>query len=356
MNHPVIETLLLGESLPMRRLRALIGRVARTPLSVLIQGPTGAGKELVALALHSTSERPGRFVAFNVCAISESMFEDALFGHVRGAFTGAMADAKGYLAEAHRGTTFLDEVSGLPLAAQVKLLRAIETRQFRPVGGREDVRSDFRTVAATNENLATLVRAGRFRRDLAQRLSGIVLEVPSLSDRLEDVPVLARHFLDAVVPPGTAVALTSGALRVLQSYDWPGNVRELRNVVECAAALVESGAIEASDVAGLLRHDAVIAGGAPGARDASPLRQQLLDALEHCAGDVGRVAARLGKHPATIYRLMRRLGIATPKRLRTSDNTSRTTDEPPPAVFAQYAYGRANSQPDTANANTARVW
>src|SRR5258707_5408231 len=151
MEPPLPSTLgLIGDSAPMHELRRRIARVARTELPVLIEGPTGSGKELVAQALHRMSGRPGDCVAVNVCAVAEGMFEDALFGHVRGAFTGAMADHAGYLTEAHRGSIFLDEIGGLGLTGQAKLLRAIETKQFRPVGARHDQTSDFRVVAASN--------------------------------------------------------------------------------------------------------------------------------------------------------------------------------------------------------------
>ena len=189
-----MSTLLIGDSLPMRQLRALIARVATSTLSVLIEGETGSGKELVARALHEMSGRSGALVALNVCAVPDSMFEATMFGHVKGAFTGALRDSAGYLTEAHRGTLFLDEVSGLSLTNQVKLLRAIETKEFRPVGARSDQRSDFRLIAASNEDMVHLVEGGQFRRDLAHRLGGIKLTVPPLRDRLEDVPILAAHF------------------------------------------------------------------------------------------------------------------------------------------------------------------
>src|SRR5678816_48003 len=174
------DTPLIGDSFPMQRLRALIARVAPTNVPVLIEGATGTGKELVAAMLHRLSGRGGAFVPFNVCALPDSMFEDALFGHVKGAYTGAAGDTLGYLREANGGTAFFDEISGLALGLQPKLLRAIETRTIRAVGSSRDVTSDFRVVAATNECLDELVDAGRFRADLNHRLSGLVLTVPTL--------------------------------------------------------------------------------------------------------------------------------------------------------------------------------
>jgi len=303
--------LLIGNSLPMRQLRALITRVAASPLPVLIQGETGSGKELVARALHQQSGRSGPLVALNVCALPDSMFEASMFGHVRGAFTGALRDAAGYLTEAHRGTLFLDEVSGLSLANQVKLLRAIETREFRPVGGRVDQRSDFRLVAASNEDLGRLVESGRFRRDLIHRLGGVRLSVPPLRDRLEDIPMLVARFVtDARGEHTSEAVIDRGALRVLQSHSWPGNVRELRHVIEASMALSE-GAVHEQDIS-----DVVLAA----SEQLSLVRKQLehqgrdlLEQLARCAWDVNEVATELGIHRATVYRRLKRLRIVTPE-------------------------------------------
>src|SRR5512146_522674 len=181
---------LIGDSKPMQRLRALIARVAPTKVPVLIEGETGTGKELVAASLHKQSRRDGAFVAFNVCALSDSMFEDALFGHAKGAFTGAVGESLGFLREANGGTAFLDEISGLPLAQQAKLLRALETGVVRPIGSARDAITDFRLIAATNERVDDLVDQGRFRPDLAHRLRGLVLTLPTLAERVDDIPAL----------------------------------------------------------------------------------------------------------------------------------------------------------------------
>jgi DNA-binding NtrC family response regulator len=297
---------LIGDSLPMRRLRTLIGRVASSTLPVLIQGETGTGKELVARALHGQSARPGSMVALNVCALADTMFEAAIFGHVRGAFTGALHDAAGYLTEAHRGTLFLDEVSGLSIGNQLKLLRAVETKEFRPVGGRSDQRSDFRLVAASNETMSQLVEAGRFRRDLAHRLSGLRVVVPPLRDRLEDLPLLVEHFASSMIHPSHRdVPVAADAMSVLRAHSWPGNVRELRNVVQAAMAL-SAGSVQAGDVTALLLPES----------ECSITRawrphhdQDLLASLDRCAWDVNEVARTLGVHRATIYRRLRRLGM-----------------------------------------------
>jgi DNA-binding NtrC family response regulator len=169
------DALLIGEAPAVRRLRRTVERIAPSRLPVLIEGPTGSGKELVAELLHQRSGRRGELVAFNVCAIGETMFEDALFGHVRGAYTGASGDAPGFLREAHGGTVFLDEIGGLPPLLQPKLLRALETGVFRPIGSARDSTSDFRLVSATNDGIESLVAAGRVRADIAHRLSGFVV-------------------------------------------------------------------------------------------------------------------------------------------------------------------------------------
>lgn len=297
-----IASLIVGDTSEMRQLRALIARVASTEIPVIVQGPTGAGKELVARALHVASGRRGKLVAFNVCAVAETMFEDALFGHVKGAFTGAVADAPGYLAEADEGTIFLDEIGGLPIAQQAKLLRVLETREFRPVGARYDRRSSFRIVAATNVALPTLVTAGRFRADLAHRLSGFVFQVPSLADRADDVPLLARHLLRA---DGRVHGdFTEAALSLLQAEPWPGNVRELRHVVERAAVLSTTQVIGRTAVAAALQ-----SGREPSRPRDAFARRRLLDLLARCHWDTMRVAMHLGVHRATVYRRMKRLGI-----------------------------------------------
>lgn len=297
---------IVGESIPVRELRTLISRFATLDLAVLIQGPTGSGKELVARALHEASGRPGRFVAFNICAVAESMFEDALFGHVRGAFTGATTDAPGYLLEANNGTIFLDEIGGLAPAMQAKLLRAIESREFRPVGARADRRSDFRVVAATNEPLDNLLLRGMFRADLAHRLSAVVLDVPPLRERLEDIPALVRHFVASRRNGDAAVEFTPSALQVLQRHDWPGNVRELRNVVERGIALAQEKRVSRDDIRASLGSGLLTSSPRDGRNFA---RKRLQEVLEDCDWNVGAAARRLGVHRATIYRRMRRLGI-----------------------------------------------
>ncbi|HEX2778570.1 MAG TPA: sigma 54-interacting transcriptional regulator [Gemmatimonadaceae bacterium] len=313
-----MQELIIGESFAIRQVRALIRTLAPTNLPVLVQGPTGTGKELVAQALHSRCDRAGALVCFNVCAIADTMFEDALFGHVRGAFTGACSDASGYLAEANGGTLFLDEISRLPLPLQAKLLRVIETGEYRPVGGRANRRSCFRLVSASNESLGDLIGEGVFRSDLYFRLRGAVVNVPALRDRIEDVRLLADHFVRTTSESRrVAYQMTSGAYGRLERHGWPGNVRELRHVVELACTIAVAGRVEVEHT------DAALSAGAPqsvrerpdGQRNAADALKELLEANDW---DTARVAASLGVSRKTVYERIRRLGIASPRRQRHS--------------------------------------
>jgi DNA-binding NtrC family response regulator len=317
MSDDAISELLIGSSPALRHIRALIAKIAPTELPVLIQGPTGSGKELVARAIHVASGLPGAFVAFNVCAIAEPLFEAALFGHARGAFTGALTSARGLLAEADRGTAFFDEIGGLALGNQAKLLRAIELRQFRPVGARADLHSAFRTVAATNEDLTALVDAGRMRADLAHRLAGIVIDVPPLADRPEDIPVLARHFARVNARKrAVSVTLSDGAIAALVDHTWPGNVRELRHTIERAVVLAEKAILRREDVAAVLHASRMWA---DRESDDALARRKLRGVLEMVRWDTAQAAEYLGWHRATVYRHMKRLGIRVPVRPSTDD-------------------------------------
>lgn len=306
----IIAPWMIGESNAIQQIRSLIARIAPTGLPVLIQGPTGVGKELVAEALHAASGRPGRFVAFNVCAIADTMFEDTLFGHVRGAFTGATADARGYMTEADHGTLFLDEIGGLDLKAQAKLLRAVETRSYRPVGGRSDQRSDFRVVSATNVPLGQLVESGAFRSDLAHRLTGITIEVPPLHQRQADIQLLAAHFANRAAPD-RMVCISNGAISVLKRYEWPGNVRQLRQVIERSIALSDRTVLGRAEVELALRYEPQHL-----QADSNDFeRRRFVEILDSCNWDTERAARRVGVHRSTIYRRMQRLGIAAPSSL-----------------------------------------
>jgi transcriptional regulator with AAA-type ATPase domain len=241
---------LLGSSRPMRRLAADVRRVARLGLPVLIRGESGSGKELVARAVHDESPRARRpFVALNAAAISRELAESELFGHERGAFTGALRERRGAFREAHQGTLFLDEIAALPPDLQAKLLRSVEEGLVRPLGAESPSRVDVRLVAATCEPLEAMVVERRFRGDLYERLAACLVRVPALRERPEDLPALARHLLAGA---GLAEhALTPGALTVLRAHRFPGNVRELRNLL-VQAALRGDGPIEADAVSAVL--------------------------------------------------------------------------------------------------------
>lgn len=231
------ESPLLGESVPMRRLRGEIARYGPTGLSLLINGETGTGKELVARAIHEASGRRGRFVAVNCGSIPKELVESELFGHERGAFTGALARRAGLFEEADGGTLFLDEVGELPETLQPRLLRVLETGVVRPVGASRELTVDVRVVAATHVDLPGAVADGRFRRDLYFRLAHGILRVPPLRARGDDIALLAGRFLDELACEHGVSRLSEAALEALKVHRWPGNVRELKNVLRRAAVL-----------------------------------------------------------------------------------------------------------------------
>ena len=230
----------IGASQPIQRILDLIPRIAATPSTVLITGESGTGKELLARAIHAHSARStGPFLSVNCGAIPEGLLESELFGHAKGSFTGAVRDHVGLFAQANGGTLFLDEVGELPSATQVKLLRVLQERRVRPVGGQREIEVDVRVVAATNRDLQADVEAGHFREDLYYRLNVLHVHLPPLRYRPDDIPELARHFVVRTcarfdIP---AKRLTPDAMRVLQAHRWPGNVRELENVIERTVAL-----------------------------------------------------------------------------------------------------------------------
>ena len=313
---------MVGDSPPMLRLRQQIRLAAPTNGRVLISGENGTGKELVARQIHAQSRRAqGPFVEVNCAAIPEDLIESELFGHARGAFTGAVADRRGKFELATGGTLFLDEIGDMSLKTQAKALRALQEQVVEPVGGLGQLQVDVRVIAATNKDLLDEIRAGRFREDLYFRLNVIPIAVPALRERGDDVVRLAEHFIqEFTLEYGRRPKrLSPEAIKVLQSWDWPGNVRELRNVIERLVIMVPGDVISAGDLSFLAGADRTRTGGASEivslyqARDAWE-REYLLAAVAAVDGNISRAADALGIERSNFYRKMRSLGIAPNRR------------------------------------------
>ena len=308
---------LIGSSDALAQVRARIGQVAGTDARVLITGESGTGKELVAAALHEQSPRASKpFVRVNSAAIPRELVESELFGHERGAFTGAHERRRGRFELAHGGTLFLDEVGDLGSDAQAKLLRVLESGRIERVGGQRPITVDVRVIAATNRDLPAAIAEGRFREDLFYRLNVIPIHVPPLRDRSSDVPELVDHFLAQLrVRHGLASpALDADALDVMCRYQWPGNVRELANLCERLAILYPGQHIGTADVESLLGASAAM----PGEDDAARPLADRLDAFERriiareldaASGSIAAAARRLQTDRANLYRRIRRLGL-----------------------------------------------
>jgi two-component system nitrogen regulation response regulator NtrX len=286
---------------------------------VLIFGENGTGKELVARNIHALSRRrSGPFVEVNCAAIPEELIESELFGHVRGAFTGAVADRRGKFELAHGGTIFLDEIGDMSLKTQAKVLRVLQEQVMEAVGGSARIRVDARVLAATNKDLRAEIRASRFREDLYFRLNVVPISVPALRERTEDIPLLADHFMSILAREyGRRPKVFDGdAVTVLQRYGWPGNVRELRNVVERLMIMVPGDRISSRDLTFLEQGSAVGPAAVPGdavaplheARDEFE-RQYILRALASQHGNISRTAETLGVERSNLYRKMRAFGI-----------------------------------------------
>lgn len=307
---------MIGVSALLLKTKETIAAVGPTDVNVLIQGESGAGKELVARAIHDFSHRAGRnFVPVDCCTLQEKIFESELFGHEKGAFTGADRQKRGLIEGAEGGTLFLDEIGEIDVAIQAKLLRVLETGVFRRVGGTKDLQANARVVAATNRNLEGLSQSGQFRTDLYYRLSTFVIEVPPLRVRRDDIPYLATHFVqNHNFSRRINKGISSDAMRHLTAYDWPGNVRELKNVIERAIILSRDG--------GTIRpeHLSFSVSGAQGKSrvnlsfDHEPSIEELQAEylrlqLNKYSGHRAKVAEVLGVSERNIYRLIRRYGL-----------------------------------------------
>jgi Nif-specific regulatory protein len=314
-----IETIdigIVGESPATRKLLQLVARVAPRDTSALVLGESGTGKELVARALHRLSPRAEKpFIAINCAALTDTLLESELFGHEKGAFTGALALKKGKLEMGEGGTVFLDEIGDLAPALQAKLLRVLQQREFERVGGTRTLKLDVRVIAATNHDLAGEARRGAFREDLYHRLNVVALRVPPLRERPEDVLPLARYFLDRAGARcrRTVAGISPEAERYLVAYAWPGNVRELENAVERAVVLGQSEELLAEDLPEtILGPAAATAVAAPGALGTSVIRTKrelILAAWRESGGDHNQAAARLKIHPNSLRRLIRMLNL-----------------------------------------------
>jgi two-component system, NtrC family, response regulator HydG len=304
---------IVGSSPALEKIMQMVRRVASSDISVLLLGESGTGKEMVANAIHRSSARSSRpFVAINCAALTETLLESELFGHEKGAFTGAVAQKKGKLEMAEGGTVFLDEIGELAASLQAKLLRVLQQREFERVGGTRVLKLDLRLIAATNRDLAAEVRRGAFREDLYHRLNVVAMHLPPLRERVEDVPTLAAHFLERAAARCArhVRGISPEAMAHLVAYPWPGNVRELENAIERAVVLGQSEMLLAEDLP-----DSVLDAPtpeAPGALQASVTgtkRQLILRAWEESGGDYKRAAAKLNIHPNSLIRLIRTLGL-----------------------------------------------
>jgi DNA-binding NtrC family response regulator len=305
---------IVGRCAALQGLLELVRRVAQTDSTALITGETGTGKELIGRAIHEASRRGGRvFCAVNSAAFPETLLESELFGHRRGAFTGAASNTKGLFEHADKGTVFLDEVAEMPLSMQAKLLRFLQTGEIRPVGGESTRYVDVRLVTATNKDLEAQVAAGRFREDLYYRLAVIPIHVPPLRERLEDIPLLARHFLERMGEKTGKFGceIEEDAFEVLMAYQWPGNVRELENVIERGVALCRGKRIGIADLPLRIRERR--SPEAEGDIESLPgmERKHILETLDRVGWSRKRAAEVLQISTTTLWRRLRQFGIET---------------------------------------------
>ncbi len=317
---------IIGKSAPMQQVFDLIRLAAPSKSNMLILGESGTGKELVAKALHHHSRRTqGPFVTVNSGSMPHDLLESTLFGHVKGAFTGAIAAKKGLFEAANNGSIFFDEIGNIPMETQAKLLRVIQEKEFMRLGGIDTIRVDVRLIAATNADIEALVRRGEFREDLYYRLNVITLQLPPLRDRTEDIPLLARHFLRVYADEnGKALnTISPAAFELLMDYRWPGNVRELENAIERAVVLSSGEVLEVELLPPAVR-SAAGAGSSTGLNPLPPAtpangsfwdavssyeRQLVIQALQSAGGVQKKAAELLQIKPTTLHEMMKRLGV-----------------------------------------------
>jgi two-component system nitrogen regulation response regulator NtrX len=305
--------LMVGESSPMATLREEIARAAPSHGRVLIFGENGTGKELVAAAIHENSPRRAKpFVKLNCAAIPRDLIESELFGHEKGAFTGAVSRKEGRFELADGGSLLLDEIGDMSLDTQAKLLRVLEENEFERLGAKSSIKVDVRVIASTNKDLKAEIKKGNFRDDLYFRVSVIPIQVPPLRDRKDDIPLLVRHFVTLFCEANNRAPkeLSEGAMRVLMSHDWPGNVRELKNLVERLVIMTDEATIRGTHIRPFLGEAKITAGDRPLTDMVDEFERSLiLGELRRTGWNVSRAAGRLGIDRANLHRKMRRYGI-----------------------------------------------
>ena len=308
---------IIGSSPQMQKLFDVLGQISATNVTVLVLGESGTGKELVARAVHTNSPRAKHhFVAVNCAALSEGLIESELFGHVKGAFTGAVASKEGRIVYANGGTLFLDEVGDMPLATQAKLLRVLETREVQPVGGNAVQKVDIRLVAATNRDLKAMVKEGKFREDLLYRLAVVTIELAPLRERPSDIPLMLDHFLGELSRAHARAVrgITPEARAVLMRYPWPGNVRELRNVIENMVLLARGSVLGIEDIPESVRATPSASGASggyelAGRSMAEVERDAIVANLKLFEGNREKTAKALGIGERTLYRKIKEFGL-----------------------------------------------
>ncbi|WP_240612788.1 sigma-54 interaction domain-containing protein [Alteromonas flava] len=300
---------MIGSSAPFKRMLTLINRAAKSEIAVLLHGETGTGKELVAKALHDSSLRAERpFVVIECTGLNENLFESELFGHEKGAFTGATHTKKGLIEVAQGGTVFFDEIADVPLSMQVKLLRLLETQCYRPVGSTKQRKADFRLICASHKNLLQMVEKGEFRQDLYYRIAGFPIDLPSLRERQPDIPALARHFLS--VSDSKHKRFSEPALEKISRYEFPGNIRELRNLVERSALMANEDIINPEDI--LIAPVSIKPSGNTNAALLSLEEAEAEYLTAICARQdmpINELAERLGVSTRTLYRKLQKYGL-----------------------------------------------
>jgi transcriptional regulator with PAS, ATPase and Fis domain len=300
---------LIGESPAMEKVRRMIAKVAAKTHPVLILGESGTGKELVARAIHAAGGDEKPFVAVDCAALSPTLIESELFGHVAGSFTGATRSKTGLIEAAQGGTLFLDEIGELPVEMQSKLLRTLQEKEVRPIGELRSRRVDVRVIAATNRDVRDEMERGRFRPDLYFRLAVVTIKVPPLRERQDDIPLLAAEFARRNAPAGYDSRITNEAMAALMTYDWPGNVRELQNAIERAVALNTNGPIRLQDLPTSVQSPARISSASPNGTMESAEKRAIVHALEKSQGNKLAAARMLGIGKTTLYRKIKEYSI-----------------------------------------------